>query len=139
MINGFEYAWEDIQVVANGDVLPLDGIVKIEYGLKRDLKNIYGRGNKPIARGRGNKEPYASITVLQSAFEGWQRSLAKGKDITDIKPFTVTVSYAPEGGVVTTDQIISAQYTEIKKGMKQGDGNMEIEIPLVVGDIKFNV
>src|SRR5688572_27229923 len=101
MINGNEYAWEDLQIVMEGKAQPLEGVTEIEYTTKKEHTNIYGKGDKPVAMGRGKKEPGGKIVLLQSEFEALQQSLPAGKDATDRKPFTITVAYAPEGGVET--------------------------------------
>ncbi len=138
MINGNEYAWEDIQVNILGRLV--EGITAVEYSTKRQHDNIYGRGNKPRAMGRGKKEFSGSITLLQSEVEAIQAALPKGKDLTDIAAFPIVVSYAPEaGGNITTDSILSARFTEVKKGGKQGDTSMPVELPLAIGDILYNV
>jgi hypothetical protein len=136
MINGVEYAWEDIQIVIEGKLQPIRGIKAIEYTRKRNHTNIYGAGSKPVAVGRGQVEDSGSITLLQSEVEAMQRSW--GGDITR-KVFGVTVAYAPEGGQEVTDQLLLCRITELKKGMKQGDGNMEVELPLIIGDIKYGI
>jgi hypothetical protein len=139
MINGNEYAWEDIKVVLPGSTRPLDGVVAIEYSEKKDHINIYGRGDKPVAMGRGKREYSGSITLLQSEVEALQRTLPKGRSITDIPAFSIPVSYQPENGPLTVDMLIAVRFGEIKKGMKTGDPNMEIELPLIIGDIQYNV
>lgn len=139
MINGNEYAWEDIAVILPGSAAPQDGVTAIEYETKKDHTNIYARGDKPVAMGRGKKEYNGSCTLLQSTVEALQVGLIPGKDLTNIAPFTITVAYAPEGGVATVDQLLFARVSSYKKGMKTGDGNMTIDCTLVIGDIKYNV
>jgi hypothetical protein len=139
-INGTEYGWVDVRVILPGSTVPVDGVIGIKYKLKREKKNIKGRGGKVVARGRGSKDYEGSITVLQSVFEAIQAGVAAGKDITDIAPFTITVSYAMEGGgTVKTDRLTYTEFTDVEKGMKEGDMNAEIEIPLMIGEIEFNV
>lgn len=137
MINGFEYSWEDIQVTMLGK--DLTGIFNVDYSTKKEHTNIYGKGAKPVAMGRGKEEFDAKLTVLQSEIEALQANLSKGQKITDIAPFEVVVSYAPEGGQVVTDVIKYCRISEVRKGMNQGDGNMTVDLPLVVGDIEYNI
>jgi len=134
MIQNVEYAWEDIIVVAFGR--PLTGIQGIEYTTSKVRNPIYGRGDKPHSISRGQKSFTGTMTLLQSELEAIHKQLPPGKDITDIVEFTIVVSYAPEGGVITTDKLMSCCVTELKKGMKTGDDSMVIELPLVIGDIK---
>lgn len=137
MINGFEYSWEDISATLAGKLLV--GFVAVKYKSSKEHKNIYGRGSEPVAMGRGKKDYNGSVTINQSEFEALQAKLPKGKDLTDLAPFTVTVAYAPEGGAITTDELTFCRIGDFEKGMKQGDANMEIELPLIIGKINYNV
>lgn len=139
MVNGNEYAFEDIGVILPGSPAPQDGVAAIEYETKKDHTNIYARGDKPVAMGRGKKEFSGSMTLLQSTVEALQMSVDAGKDLTNIAPFTVTVAFAPEGGVATIDQLLFVRIASYKKGMKTGDGNMTVDCTLAIGDIKYNV
>ncbi len=139
MINGTEYAWEDIQVKLPYSPNPLEGIIGISYKTAKEHKNIYGRGSKPVARGRGRKTFDGSIKILQSTLEAWQAALPVGKDITDVNIPVIPVGYAPEAGLATTDMLQHVRVNEIPKGMEEGDTNMEIELPLTIGNILYNV
>ena len=139
MINGNEYAWEDVQVILPGKATPVEGIVAIEYEESKDHTEVYGRGSKPVALGRGKTSFNGSMTLNQSEFEALQQSLPFGKSVTQLAPFNVTVAYAPEGGIATVDQLIAVRIKKFKKGMKNGDGNMEVVCDLAIGDIKYSV
>ncbi len=139
MINNFEYAWEDIKVILPGSSLPSDAVTAIEYNSDKEHTNIYGAGAVPVAMGRGKKEFTGKVTVLQSLLEAMQRSMSAGKDLTDLTPFNITVSYAPEGGVATTDQLVGCRFKKIPKSMKAGDPNQEIEMDLAIFKINYNV
>ncbi|KOY85090.1 hypothetical protein AD998_02020 [bacterium 336/3] len=134
-INGTEYAWEDIDIVLFGRIVV--GVTEINYKIKRERKNIYGRGKKPVAYGRSSAEYSGSIGLLQSEIEAIQSSLPRGKNLTDIPPFDVTVSYRYENNTVI-DILRSCSFTEYEKGMKTGDTNMEIKLPIDIGDIEYN-
>lgn len=139
MINGNEYAWEDIEFVADNNPIPMTGITAIEYTSKKMHANVYGRGAKPVSMARGKEEYDAKITVLQSELEAWQKTHLKGESLTTKKAFTGTVAYAPVGGVSTVDQILYCRILEVKKGITNEDGHMVCELPLAVGLIKYNV
>ncbi len=139
MINGNEYSWEDVKVIIPGNPIPVQGIVEINYNTKKEHKNIYGKGDEPVAMGRGKKEFSGDITLLQSELEGLQSTLPPGKDITNLPAGIITMAYAPEGGKATVDQLLFVRFTEIPKGMKTGDANMEIKIPIAIGKILYNV
>ena len=138
-VNRNEYAWEDIQVILPGTVLPAIGIAAIEYTTKRDHTNVYGKGHKPVSTGRGKTEFSGSITLLQSEFESMQQALiAQGKNLTDLTG-NITVAYAPEGGAATVDRLIGVRFLEIPKGGKTGDDHMEVVIPILPIDIEYNI
>ena len=139
MINGHEYAWEDLEIVIEGKNKPMVGAVEINYTKKKEHTNIYAKGADPVKAGRGKNEYDGNIVVLQSELDAWNKSLGPGKDITDLKGFGITVAFAPEGGEETTDQLVYCRAGEVKKGMKTGDGNMTVDIPLTIGKIKYNV
>jgi hypothetical protein len=138
MINGNEYSWEDLQVVMLGR--PLLGITGIEYKEEQTKTNIYGRGNKPVARTRGNKTYSGSLVILQSEYEALQATAGEGKSLNDLPRFDITVAYAAaSGGVITTDVLRNVEFTDLTKALNQGDANMNVSLPLIIGSIDYNV
>ncbi|MBQ4278355.1 MAG: hypothetical protein IJC16_00180 [Rikenellaceae bacterium] len=130
MINGSEYAFEDIRISALGR--SLIGFIDVRYGATKAYTNIHARGNRPVKRARGKKDAKpAQITVLQSEFEAMVRASPPGTDPTDWAPFNITVCYAPIGGQTTTDIIPYCQVTDWEKGMTTEDGNMTIVLNLM--------
>ena len=130
MINGTEYAFEDLKISMLGRSLV--GFTAITYGATKEYTNIHARGNRPVKRGRGKKDAVPpSITILQSEFEALQRSAPPGTDPTDWAPFDITVVYAPVGGVMTRDIVPTCQVTQYQKGMSTEDGHMTIELQLI--------
>jgi hypothetical protein len=119
----------------------LEGIVAVDYEMKQEKKNIYGRGSNPVSRGRGNKEYEASITLTGKEYSALENSIPKTKTIMDIPPFSIDVMYAPEDGsnLVKKDVLVDVEFTNIKKDAKQGDESMTHELKLIVGKIEYNV
>jgi hypothetical protein len=139
-INGNQYAWEDIQVVMQAlRNAPIEGITEIKYSSEKNHTVIYGRGSDPVSLGRGQKKYEASMTILQDELEALQASLPAGKDITDIPAFTITVAYAPEGGVQVVDQLTNVRIKKVEKAFKNEDDHMSVPLELVVGKINFNI
>lgn len=136
MINGNEYAWEDIVVAIAGR--PVTGITDIKYSNKRNIDLIYGAGANPHTHGRGKKEPSAEITIFQSEFEALQAGLPAGTDLTDVAPFPIAVNYAVAGQAGITDVIESCRVESWEKGIKTGDGQMTIALKLKPLRIKLN-
>jgi hypothetical protein len=136
-MNTNEYSWADIEVVMLGR--PVIGITSVMYKTSRGKTNVYGRGKKPVARVRGQEEYEASITLNQSEVEALQQSVGKGKKLTDIPPFDITIVYAPENSVqLTTDVLRFCEFTEVEKALNNQQDNMEVTLPLIVGDIDYN-
>ncbi len=138
-INGSEYGWADVNVILPGSTRPVENITGIEYDTAREKKNIRGRGSRPVSRARGSKEYTGSVTLLLSEVIAMQAGLPAGKDLTDLAPFPITVSYAQEGGPITTDRLVYCEFTKIPKALKEGDLSSEVKLELVIGEILYNV
>lgn len=139
MVNGIEYSWEDIQIIVSGKTAPLDGAVEIEYTTKKEHFNIHARGDKPRSTGRGKVDYNGKLVLLQSEYESWVKTFPVGVKVTDLYGVNITIAYAPAALAGTVDQCIGCRFTEVKKGMKTGDGNQVIELPFIAFDIKENV
>lgn len=133
-----EYAWVDIKVVILGRIV--GGLRGIEYKVKQQMEALYASGRKARGIQRGKKEYEGTITLLQSELIALDRAAQeKGyEDITDIS-FDVVVSYIPDNMVVTTDKILHVSITEIPRGMKEGDLQMEVALPFIALDVVSNV
>lgn len=130
-----EYTWEDVKVYMGGKFVT--GIRGCKYKTTQEKEEIYAMGNKAVAIGRGNKKHEVSITVLQSELEALIRS--GGGDITNIAPFDIVVSHVSNPGQsMVTDVIKDFEFTAFEKSWKQGDKFMEIELPGMCLDIKYN-
>lgn len=128
-----QYAWTDLSISIGGRIL--EGITEVEYTVKQEKDVLRGRGNKPHKITRGNKSYEGKITVWQSELEAIVQD-APGKDILNLN-FDVIVSYVPEdGGQSVTDVLSGCEFTETKKGMKQGDKNMVVELPIMFLNVK---
>lgn len=139
MINGVEYAYEDVQIVIQGKSIPLLGVRSIEYGATKTHDNLYGRGNRPVAMGRGKKEwKPGKLVVYQSEFEEMQAAMPAGKDILDRAPFMIVCAYAPEAAPSRTDKLYGCRITEWTKGIGDEDTHMEIELAFLPFDIQLN-
>lgn len=138
VINGNEYSWADVLVTIGRAALPVDGVVAVSYTTKKDKKNIYGRGDRPIARGTGNREYEGSITLLQSEVQALLNAAGPGRDLTDIAPFNIAVTYMDNEGNLVYHQLEYVEFTEFKHELKSGDTHQEIELPLIIGNIKYS-
>jgi len=136
--NSEEYGFVDLQVVMLGR--PVIGLRGITYKVSQEKTNVYGAGSKPVARGRGPRTYEGEVRVLMSELRSMLQSLGNGKDVTTIKPFDVVVAYAPSvADVISTDRLVYCEFTECEIDVNQGDTEIEVALPIIMGDIEFNI
>jgi hypothetical protein len=133
---GYEASWADITTFILGR--PVVGILRVMYRANQNKVNIYGAGNEPIARGKGNKEYEGEIQLLQSEVEALRSLLLPGQTHLDLGMFSITVTYN-NGGVVITDRLENCEFTSIEKGMNQGDTNMTVTLPIILSAVRLGV
>jgi hypothetical protein len=127
-----QYAWCDISIAFGGRILI--GVTEVEYTEKREKDLLYGRGCKPHGIVSGNRSYEGKISLWQSELEAMTRD-APSNDILELS-FDLVVSYVPlDGGQIVTDILRHVEFTEVKKGMKQGDKNMIVELPIIFIDV----
>lgn len=134
--NSQEYSWAQVTVVLLGR--PLTGIQGVKYKTTQEKTPIYGRGDKPVAIQRGNKSYEGEIKVLQSELEALTKAAGAGNDIQDLEGFDITIAYVSKTGVIVTDVVKGAEFTEVDKGIDQGATNMEITLPFIALDVEKN-
>lgn len=137
-INGREYEWADISILVGG--VPIVGFRAVSYKREREKEAMFAKGRKAHSIQSGNETITGSITFTQSQMEALE--LATGGNILTAK-VDIVVSYGSElnaksvaSTVISTDIIVSAEFTEYEKGMSQGDPFMEIAMPFLALDIK---
>lgn len=138
IINNKEYAWGDITVFVLGRAVI--GITGIEYTSKKVKEQRYGAGRDPKSIQHGRREPEGTITLMQSEVIAMNRAAQeKGyRDVLDVE-VDIVVSYVSDDGIVSTDKIVSASFSELPKGMKEGDLQSEHAMPFVALDIEHEV
>lgn len=136
--NAEEYGWNDLQIVALGR--PIAGAVSVRYKEMQDKKNVYGAGKKPVARSRGQVEYEGELKILMSELRAMLSSLGNGKGVTSIQPFDIVLAYAPSiSDQITTDRLVYVEFTECEVNVNQGDDKIEVTLPIIIGDIEWNV
>jgi hypothetical protein len=137
--NSEEYGFKDLNVVMLGR--PIIGLRGVRFKVKRDKGNVHGAGTEPIARTRGNKDYEGSIKILMSELVALFQSQGNSvNDVTDIRPFDIIVAFAPEvGDVITTFILKYVEFTECEVNVNQGDQQIEIDLPIIIGKIENNV
>jgi len=118
---------------------PLLTLQGLEYKSKKEKKVLKGSGGRNRAIQHGTRDYEGTLTILQSDLIALDREAQiKGyKDCLDID-FDIIVSYTSDSGILSVDKCVTASITEIPKGLKQGDSNMEVALPFIMLDVKPN-
>lgn len=132
------YSWPDVQLLADGGTTPIVGVKAVEYTTEREHLNLHGAGHKPVEMAKGASNYSGSFTFLQSAIEALQAVLAPGQSITDAV-YNFTVAYAPELGPAKADRLVAVRFTSVPKGIGTDNPAMEVVMPFIAGEIKYNV
>jgi len=66
-------------------------------------------------------------------------SVGGGDNVLAIKPFDIIINYGPAVGLQSTDILKYVEFTEQEIDVKQGDMFTEVDMPIIIGDIQFNV
>lgn len=135
MFDSREYEWSDVTVVMAGR--DVTGIRGISYNSSQEKEALYAKGNKPHGVQRGNKSYEGSIRLLQSEYDALNE--AAGGDALNAS-FNIIVAYGnpSAGDVIKTDLLMGCEITSKPKSLNQNDKFMEIELPLIMLDIKEN-
>lgn len=134
LINGQSYSWQTLKVNILGIVVT--GISKIDYDEKQEVEDIFGAGNRPVARGYGNIATEGSITLHMNEIEALQAvSPDPSGSIIFIPEFDIVAAFLPVGGKVVTHTLKNCRFTANGRKIGQNDKNIEYEIPLAIGEI----
>ncbi|MGH2624857.1 MAG: hypothetical protein ACRDE7_14405, partial [Sphingobacterium sp.] len=131
---GTMQGWNSITVNMLGR--DLEGITELSYTDTQTKENVYGGGEYPIGRSRGNYEPAASITLLKEEVNALVAALGKGKRIQDIAPFDIIVEYEDNEGLIRKDRIRNAEFTNAGVEVAQSDGTISTQLTLIVSHIE---
>jgi hypothetical protein len=106
LINGKTYEYADITCIILG--VPIIGVTAIEYGEEANIENIYATGRYPVARGYGQVEPTAKVTILMNEVMNIVSIAPQGR-LHDIPEFDIIVSFTDANliPVVQLDLVIS--------------------------------
>jgi len=137
--NSSEYAWRDLEVTFMGRVI--GRLLEVKYKVTQEHKEFYGRGSEPHGINSGNKKYAGSIKVGQSELEAMvikAKEIDPTSDPTDFPMVDIAIAYS-KNGIVTRDTVTSAKFTDFEKGLKQGDTEMEVELPWISLGIRYGV
>lgn len=128
--------WGNVKVAIAGN--QIEGITAIKYKKKDDKELLYGAGNKPIGVGKGNVSYEGSVSMYRYEVDRILQGIQDGeKSLGRVASFPITVMVEGSGGTFSTD-IVTAQFMEEGRDLKQGDKMDIVELPLLVTNIQFN-
>lgn len=132
--NSKQYSFVDISVIILGR--KIEGFRGVEYTVTTEKEVLHGRGKKAMSIQSGPETIEGSLTILQSELTALNTVIRAANPlakITDVS-FDIIITYG-NGTTSTTDKIVSAEFTEYKKGMGSDDKFMEIEMPFMALDL----
>jgi len=135
-IRGTAYSWSQIKINIGGNVI--SEVKAISYKTKQAKQNNYGAGSGALSRSRGKKEYEGSIQLFMTAMESLRKN-AKSGDLTDIAPFTIVVSYLPEGGTIVTHTLKYCEFLEDGYDVKEGDMEVAPTLPIIIGGVDYGI
>jgi hypothetical protein len=136
LVNGNAYDWVSITISLLGNEA-VAGVASITYKDKQEKKDNYYSGKFPTSRGRGQVKYEASIELEEVEI---RRILTRANvnGLKDVPPFTIVVSYLPEGAVVPVIDIITfAEFTGQSVETKAGDTGLAQKCELIIAGIKW--
>lgn len=136
LINGSAYNWAQIRIQFSNMTTPIIGVTAISYSSAREIENIYGSGDQPIAKSSGNVTYEASITLLKDEVKRIQDASPLG-DITLMAPFEIIVSFRSDIlDKITTEVLKNVNFMSNATSVAQNDKSISIELPLSISGIK---
>jgi len=120
-----------ISLVSKSGVRLMVGITEVEYEIEREQGILRGRGDEGYDILFGNKSVKGKLKIWQTELEQIIAQAPNG-DPTKVK-FDIIWTFLPntDGALLITDTIKTACFSGYKKSAKQGDLNMEIELPFI--------
>lgn len=132
-INRTQYAWSSLSFEVLGKTVV--GIKAIKYLDEQEMENVYGAGNYPVGQAIGAVSYEGSLTLLQAEVQELVALVPTGR-IQDIPAFDITVAFV--AGTRRHKHILrSCKFKSNGVDSSQGDMEIEVEIPLLIGFIQF--
>jgi hypothetical protein len=134
LINGVRHSWAEIRVNLFGR--PVLGITEVKYSIEQEKEDFYGAGNQPVHRGRGNKKATASLKLKAYELDAIQKNLPVGFTLLDVPAFDISIVYLPTGSDLVKEVVIhNCEFTKEEYAIKQGDKDIESDVPLITSHI----
>ena len=138
-INGIAYSGAYVELSVAGK--PVAGATGIDYEESNEHESIrtLGRSEPYAVVDTGVTEYEATIMLLQDEYEALQRSIPAGQSITRIAAFNIVVTKPAVIGGFITDELVDCRFKSVKKGYKAGELSTEMEFPISVRKIRYNI
>ena len=134
LINGKSYENADITVNVGGVILTT--VVALNYGEEDSIEGVWATGRKQVSYGVGQIKPTGSITLLMQEMQNLIAVAPFGR-IQDLPFFNITVSYTDISLVTVIHRLVKCKFKSNKIDTKTGDTSIPVELPLFIGDIKW--
>ena len=134
LINGKAYEFADITCIILGT--PIIGVTAIEYGETDNIENVYATGRYPVARGFGQIEPSANITILMNEVMNIV-SVAPNGRLQDIPEFDIIVTFTDANLIPVVHKIRNCRFKTNMITSATGDTSIPMDLELIVSHIEF--
>ena len=130
---GSDFSSIGISLLGNFD---LKGCSSIQYKVVQEKANNYGLGSEPVSRSRGAKQYEGSITLADYEIRAILEASDEVSSLVDIKPFNITVTHTDDNGGVVSDVLEQCEFLEDNFSAGVGDTDIQLELPLIIGNIQ---
>jgi len=134
--NSRQYEWADLSVFLGSK--EITGFTAINYSEKIEREAIYAKGRRPYSVQSGNISYEGSLSLLQSELDTLVKA-GKGSILSLALDCVVSYGNPANGDDMTTDRIEGIRFTEDVRDWKQGDKNIEINIPFIAINVVRNI
>jgi len=114
--------------------VPTNGVQRISYKAMQAKQNNYGVGRKPYNRTKGKVEFEGSITLFLDVVKALEKAAPNG-NLFDLPPFEITARVV-FGTQSKTTILRYVEFLESGIDTSEGDMNVLVELPLIIGDIE---
>lgn len=125
--NGVAVGSANISTIVGGVILT--GIKSIDFKVNQKKENIYGFGQEPVARGRGQVEyPEGSMEIL---LEEWKQicAAAPNRDPKQIAMFNIPIVY--DNNALEKEVLNNVEFTSHGYSPKAGDTAVWITVNFI--------
>jgi len=135
LINGQAYDHANVRVNIAG--VQVFGVKSVMASKSVPKTNNPGIGGEPVSRGRGDVEYESSITLSMVDIERI-RAAAPARDLTNISPFVMVVTFRRGLAPATTCTIYGAEFTTDGFSSENGSTDLELELPLTISGFQWS-